>query len=137
MLRTLFSFDGRLNRRNYWLKGLLPWLLTGNVAQVAIRATGLEDLAGGRFILPATVILIAGTFHALLAITAKRWHDMGHSGWWSLTSLIPVFSLLIVILIGFQRGDKDGNKYGPAPPRRQGKVNQPPESLQCRTTDPS
>jgi len=42
----------------------------------------------------------------------KRCHDMGISGWWSLTLILPVIILAWI----FWPGDRAGNRFGPPPP---------------------
>jgi uncharacterized membrane protein YhaH (DUF805 family) len=40
----------------------------------------------------------------MLAGAAKRWRDMGQSGWWSLLLLIPGLGFIIFFLLGCLRG---------------------------------
>lgn len=62
---ALFSFNGRLRRQNFWI----GWLILLGVGVVL----GWIPLLG-------TLISI-GLIWPNLAITVKRLHDMGHSGW--------------------------------------------------------
>jgi uncharacterized membrane protein YhaH (DUF805 family) len=51
-----------------------------------------------------------------LALYAKRWHDRGKSGWWTLIGLIPVIGgIWILIELGILRGTNGPNQYGPDP----------------------
>ncbi len=115
------SFSGRISRRTYWLKGVLPLviisfvlnLLVGGLAAIGGRDGGgiLAALAG----LVAFVVGIALIWPAL-AISFKRWHDRGKSGWWILIGLVPIIGgLWVLIECGFLAGTPGPNQYGPAP----------------------
>jgi uncharacterized membrane protein YhaH (DUF805 family) len=50
------------------------------------------------------------------AVSVKRWHDRGHSGWWVLVAVVPVLGLMLLLLENGLRGSHPGtNAYGPAP----------------------
>jgi uncharacterized membrane protein YhaH (DUF805 family) len=55
-----------------------------------------------------------------MAAQIRRWHDMGHSGFWTLLNFIPcVGSLFCLTYLGFFKGTQGVNRYGPpAGPRR-------------------
>jgi uncharacterized membrane protein YhaH (DUF805 family) len=51
-----------------------------------------------------------------LAISIKRWHDRGKSGWWIFIGAIPIIGgLWVLIETGFLEGDPGPNQYGPNP----------------------
>jgi uncharacterized membrane protein YhaH (DUF805 family) len=50
-----------------------------------------------------------------IAVTVRRLHDSGRSGWWILIALIPLIGtiiLLVFMVLDSQPGD---NEYGPNP----------------------
>jgi uncharacterized membrane protein YhaH (DUF805 family) len=50
------------------------------------------------------------------AVHAKRWHDRGKSGWWSLIGLIPpIGGIWILVECGFLKGADGPNRYGEDP----------------------
>ena len=52
---------------------------------------------------------------ALLAVHAKRWHDLGKPGWLALLNLIPgLGSLASLLALGFQPGSVQANRFGQA-----------------------
>ena len=51
----------------------------------------------------------AGCFYA---VTAKRWHDVGVSGWWNLLLFVPFIGLVAWLLLLFWPGKPVENKYG-------------------------
>jgi uncharacterized membrane protein YhaH (DUF805 family) len=105
----LFSFDGRINRGKFWL-GIavlyaIPWV-----------AFMLAAMANSSLLwwLASVVVLIL--IWPGLAISIKRWHDRGKSGWWILISFIPLIGpLWALIETGFLPGTPGTNRYGPDP----------------------
>ena len=114
-VRFLFSFKGRFGRGQYWLSQVLQLVvilafavLIGMILNVMGVPTSAADD-------PMGVVLAVGYFWMLLASHAKRWHDLGRSGWWQLVGLIPFGGIYVVIMCGFVRGDTGPNRYGPDP----------------------
>ena len=50
-----------------------------------------------------------------LAVTVRRLHDTGKSGWLYLLALIPYIGSLIIFIFTVIKGDRGDNKYGPDP----------------------
>lgn len=92
----LFSFEGRIRRRDYWIISFGVGLALGLAAAIAESAPFLYLLI---WIPLCWIELAAG---------AKRCHDLGHNGWWQ---LIPFYT----VWMAFQDGDSGDNKYGPNP----------------------
>lgn len=80
--KLLFSFEGRTRRSHFWI----GWLICLGVGVV----TGWIPLIG--FII--SLLLIWPN----LAITVKRLHDMGKSGWFA---IIPWVATVLGVIIGF------------------------------------
>ena len=102
----LLSFNGRISRKPYWL-----YLL----------ATTLLSAAAGALDAGSDAPAISGALGILLiwpglAVSAKRWHDRGKSGWWNLVWLIPLIGWLWVLIeCGFLPGTEGPNRFGAAP----------------------
>lgn len=86
------DFNGRARRSEFWWFQLFAYL----VSSITCGIGGL-------------VLLIP-----LLAVTSRRLHDTGHSGWWQLIQLIP-FGFILIIIWGVQDSDPGHNEYGPNP----------------------
>lgn len=113
--QVLFSFDGRINRREFWLKGILPlWVASLLVGAVS----GLLDDLG----IILVVVWVIPAIIASLAVLIKRWHDLGRSGLWVLPGFIPIlgalYSLVTLLILGICRGQAVDNQYGPPPGNR-------------------
>lgn len=118
--QSLFSFKGRLNRAKYWLLHILLICIS---ALVELMTDGIAP-AGDSTDEPVgyVLVLLLLAFMAILgawsifAVTVKRWHDRDKSGWWILIHLIPIFgSIYALVQLGFLKGTKGYNRFGPDP----------------------
>ena len=62
-------------------------------------------------------LLAAGVISSVLLVIgfAKRLHDCGHSGLWSLLFLVPIFGWIAVVLMCAREGTPGPNRAGRAP----------------------
>ncbi len=102
-----FSFHGRIGRLEYGLSYAISCIWLFLVEIIAMIFPNPNS---------ATIVLILFTSMVycwfLLAQSAKRCHDLGHSGWFQ---LIPFYALLML----FFGGDEHENAYGPDPKSRE------------------
>jgi uncharacterized membrane protein YhaH (DUF805 family) len=130
---------GRINRSTWWLRYALPIVLLsllGTAADLAFGYTTLPDLVAtdasfttayntGPF---ATFVALL-TFVPSISSNVTRLHDRGHSAWWLLLALVPLFGVIaLLVMIGFLRGNGGPNRYGPpqVPPQAAGDPLYPP-----------
>jgi len=121
-LKLLWSFYGRIGRLAYVGGTLLTITLWGaGIFALVYLGEGRPKPAPGEPPDPLIVsIFIAGfilLFWAKFALAAKRFHDLGNSGWLSLVLIVPLFGLIALIYLLCASGDRFDNAYGPA--RRQ------------------
>lgn len=119
LAKLLFSFSGRINRAKLWL-GVLMALVILLVAGIGV--VGLSVAAGEidkRDLGPVTWLGIAAMmllgYWMSFAIYAKRAHDRGWSGWFTLLLLIPLLNLWPFIELIFLPGDPAENRFGSNP----------------------
>lgn len=86
------DFNGRARRSEYWWWTLFTVL-------VCIVTCGIGSIA---LILPS------------IAVTVRRLHDTGKSGWFYLLTLIPYIGSIIILIFTLQ-DSTDDNEYGPNP----------------------
>lgn len=110
-------FTGRIGRLQFFVANLYILLVMGAILAIGLTTSLLIDsvvvlifnfllfLAG----LVATLVLSLGAY-------ARRWHDLGQSGWFALFWL-AVGSILFLILV-IIKGKNEPNQYGPAPTNR-------------------
>lgn len=104
--RLLFSFDGRINRMSYWMSWIVFVPLAFMVMAIPTHEEILELYRG---------VIVFVMVWPMLAIQAKRWHDIDMSGWWLLINLLPVVGPLIALVMnGFLPGTHGENHFGPA-----------------------
>jgi uncharacterized membrane protein YhaH (DUF805 family) len=115
MMQYLFSFDGRIGRGTYWLSGIgggILIMMLFIIPAVIVAAVTQSEAAVNVLVLIAYIPLTWMN----LAVAAKRWHDRGKSGWWSLIGFVPIIgSIWIIVECGLLEGDFGDNEYGPAP----------------------
>lgn len=111
-------FEGRIGRGAYFLflisVGIIQqvggYFYNDEQTMKATTSEGISLLI--TFILFTVIVLLVN-----LAINAKRWHDLGRSGYFSLLSIVPILDLFIFIYLVFKKGDPKKNKYG-LPPKK-------------------
>jgi uncharacterized membrane protein YhaH (DUF805 family) len=109
LLAVLFSFDGRIGRQTFWLKGVLLGQLL--LLVVFATAAGTDALLGADGFLTIVALLLA--LWVSLAVYTKRWHDRGKSGFWTLIMVVPfVGPLWMLIECGFLDGKMGRNQFG-------------------------
>ena len=108
--RLYLSLAGRVNRRSFWLHGVLGLLVVGMVGMALLEIAGVHPERAERWV----NLLIAWP---AIAISVKRWHDRDKSGWWVLIAIIPIVGQLWALIDnGFLRGTRGPNRFGPEPP---------------------
>jgi uncharacterized membrane protein YhaH (DUF805 family) len=108
----LFSFEGRVGRRQFWLMVVLtlPFLIAAAIINGGFGHDPAES--------PGALVLLPMLWPAF-AVTVKRWHDRNKSAWWILINLIPVVGdIWSLVENGFLRGTPGENRFGPDPLER-------------------
>lgn len=104
--QLLLRLDGRIGRRAWWMWGVALPLGLSLYVTVVLRVAGLPENSTE---LSVNLLLLWPT----LAVSVKRWHDRGKSGWWALVALIPLVGWLwMLIENGVLRGDAGPNRFG-------------------------
>ena len=124
------GYSGRIGRTTYWIGALVlsvaqvlaVWgmlqLSHGTLEQLLQYGRGSDVPPGIMQSVYTHVLLPIGIVTLLFqwpqyAVAAKRWHDRGKSGWWSLIAFVPVIGgLWALIELGFLPGEEGVNAYG-------------------------
>ena len=112
-----FDFSGRATRAEYWW-----WILFNYILIMFAGALGLllSQIDESIAVIP-TLIFILVNFIPSLAVTIRRLHDAGHSGWALLLNLIPYLGGLIIFAYTLCSSEPD-NEYGPNPHKKSDSV---------------
>jgi uncharacterized membrane protein YhaH (DUF805 family) len=80
VVRLFFSFDGRIGRRAWW-SGFLAILFSGFAAS-AVADPAVWSADPPRAPAPALALVFLLLVVPMTAVSAKRFHDRGRSGWY-------------------------------------------------------
>ena len=114
-LKRYAQFEGRANRREYWMFQLFL-LMVSAVLMVPLVA-GLvmqSDVLGIASIILFVVFWLA-TVLPVISVTVRRLHDCNQSCWMYLLAFIP-FGGLVIFVFALLPGTPAANQYGPVPP---------------------
>lgn len=115
VLSKYVTFSGRARRSEYWYWVLFVFLL-GVVANILDAVFGLHayNANGVRFGWIA-VIVSALVFLPSIAVTMRRLHDTGRSGWWWLVSAVCCIGSILLFFFCLGDSNPGANQYGANP----------------------
>ena len=112
-LKNYANFSGRARRKEYWLFTLYNIIIF--VALVFLGAmVGFPGGAEGVFVFVA--FYMVGVLIPALAVSVRRLHDTGRSGWWLLLYFV-LFGAIVVLVFLVQDSNPASNKFGKNPKR--------------------
>lgn len=105
VLNSYAKFEGRSSRSEYWW-WFLAYILGYAIAFMVGGALGMGELLAGVF---GLALLVPN-----IAVSVRRFHDIGKSGWWTLIFIIPLVGLIAMIYF-FTKVSEGPNQYGEGP----------------------
>lgn len=106
VLKNYATFSGRARRKEYWMFVLFNTIV-GFVLWI------LDIIIGTYFVLDGLYCL--AIILPSLAVSVRRLHDIGKSGWWMFISLIPLIGGIWLLVLFVTDGTPGENTYGPSP----------------------
>jgi uncharacterized membrane protein YhaH (DUF805 family) len=112
VLKQYADFSGRSRRKEYWMFVLFNMcfsivaMVLDNILGISIAGIGYGLLYG----LYGLTMLIPG-----LAVTVRRLHDVGKSGWMFFIVLIPLIGTIWLLVMMMTDSQQGINKWGPNP----------------------
>jgi len=112
VLKEYDDFNGRARRKEYWMFILfniifaVVALILDFILVIGIEGIGYSPLYG----LYALAMLIPG-----LAVSIRRLHDVGKSGWMILIYLIPLIGAIWLFVLMVTDSNPGENQYGANP----------------------
>ncbi|MCY8143389.1 DUF805 domain-containing protein [Bacillus haynesii] len=121
-IKNYAGFTGRARRKEFWLFCLFSYMvlvLYGFFKAILhLPEYKIETYLGMIYLLAILV--------PCLAVTLRRLHDTGKSGYWICIGLIPLIGQFILLIMLCQDSEKEENQYG-GRTRRQLSKRKPPE----------
>lgn len=111
--QILFGFDGRINRKRFWLYAIVSDVAVIAIAVIFGVIAGLVNVPEIAFVglLAYLPLIWVG-----LALSIKRLHDVDRPGLHLLFGLIPLVGpILLLVWCGFTAGNTGENQYGADP----------------------
>lgn len=122
VLGKYFEFGGRARRAEYWMYTLFTLLISLFLALVD-EVAGLNKATGG--LSPLYTLYGLAVFIPGLAVSVRRLHDIGKSGWWLLLVFVPLVGVIVLLMFHACEGDTGPNEYGPDPKSARDGVSRP------------
>ena len=114
VLKKYAVFSGRAGRAEFWYFVLCNFLI-GIVFSILTNIVGGAVRGGAGIITTLYSLYSLAVLVPSLAVSVRRLHDIGKSGWMILIPLIPLVGFIwyfVLMVLASQPGD---NKYGPNP----------------------
>ena len=121
----LYCFKGRIGRSEYFamLIGyvIVIWLFNAAVANsYSYGRSNNEQI----FALILAALLMVAFMPIAWAVTCRRCHDIGWSGWAQLVTAIPFVNIAFLLFLLIKPGDKGSNRFGHPPDSEEEKDNE-------------
>ncbi|MCC5083750.1 DUF805 domain-containing protein [Xanthomonas campestris] len=119
-LKRYADFNGRSRRKEYWMFMLLQaiiLLVLGGLFGVAAAVGGGDNGPGALawVVFAIMMIVVLAMVVPSIAVSVRRFHDQGKSGWFYLISLVPYLGGFIVLVFMCLEGTPGPNEYGESP----------------------
>jgi uncharacterized membrane protein YhaH (DUF805 family) len=118
-------FKGRASKTEYWN---FIWInvlfgIATSCLDLVLKIPGYTGIDLTTFLVPSLgkmtgfflPLYALAVFLPSLAVTVRRLHDRGDSGWWSLLGAIPIVGTIWLIALLAASDNRDDNAYGPVP----------------------
>ncbi len=100
-------FDGRARRTEYWMFTLFNVIIAVVLSLIdrVLFGSGHHFLYG----LYGLAVLVPS-----IAVSIRRLHDTGRSGWWLLLAFVPIAGIVLLVFMCMD-SQPGGNEYGANP----------------------
>jgi len=112
VLKKYAVFRGRARRKEYWMFVLFN-IIFAAVAIILDNVIGIaaEGVGYG----PIYAVYMLAVLVPSLAVSVRRLHDIGKSGWFLFIALIPIVGGIWLLVLMCSEGNAGENKYGADP----------------------
>ena len=111
LINNYAGFSGRASRSEYWWFSLFSFLagFTTSLIDATLFGWEMTDPTYLTWLLQLAIILPG------LAVSVRRLHDSGKSGWSILIVLVPCVGFIVFLIWLVQDGQPNDNMYGSVP----------------------
>lgn len=114
--RITALFKGRVGRQNF-VFAILLLLVAHFIINYALGMGSMSLMQGSTAmfgLLAAAVSFLISIAFAVVSfgLAARRFHDIGKSGWFALIMIVPLVNLIAVIVLALLEGDEGPNEHG-------------------------
>ncbi|MCA0970451.1 DUF805 domain-containing protein [Halobacillus litoralis] len=113
-LRKYAVFRGRARRKEFWWFHLINLLMIIGILILNILIFGENETSTPTILGYVLVFYFIGTILPSIAVTIRRLHDSGRSGWWFLLTLIPFIGGGALLVFALLESDTE-NRFGSNP----------------------
>lgn len=106
MKENYANFSGRARRKEYWMFTLIQ--------MVVLIGVMILDTVFGTSPVVYTIAVLAHIIPGI-AVSVRRLHDVGKSGWFLLISFVPIIGAIWLLVLACTDGDSGDNAYGESP----------------------
>ncbi len=107
VLKNYVGFKGRARRKEYWMFVLFNVIISIILSIIELSMGMEEAIISGLY---GLAVLLPS-----LAVSVRRLHDIGKSGWWLLIGFIPIIGMIILLVFSCLDSQEGDNQYGPSP----------------------
>ena len=121
------TFSGRASRSEFWWWYLISLVVSIILTVISVAVVGVDTTVPApgadaqQYAVDSTLRSLRTsaassvwsllTFVGLLALSARRLHDTGRSGWWYLIILVPVVGIIVLIVFWASAPRPEGQRY--------------------------
>ncbi|MDE0557426.1 MAG: DUF805 domain-containing protein [Candidatus Poseidoniaceae archaeon] len=110
------DFGGRATRSEYWWFQLAIGIGMGAVmVGLAVVSAIIGGDLGATLFFAGYILAYLAILSPILAVTVRRLHDLGKSGWMLLIGMIPFVGSILLLVWFVSDGEPQDNQYGPVP----------------------
>lgn len=119
VLKKYAVFGGRAHRQEFWMFVLFNVIISFVLAIIdTVIGTNVGTGASSTGVLGGLYSL--AVLIPSLAVTVRRLHDTGRSGWWWFIVLVPFVGWIVLLVFVVLDGNAGANAYGTDPKERAG-----------------
>ncbi len=111
VLSKYAEFGGRARRSEFWYFTLVNIII---LIVLEVLGATIHGSVGVVFMALAAIYALA-VLVPTLAVTVRRLHDTGRSGWWYFIALVPAVGPIILLVFECSDSVPETNQWGPNP----------------------